>query len=148
MTAIDWSTIPAADLTTHKPPALLVQHVLELASDGQSGSTLIQGGAWDGLQLIEACAQSIACLMGAVGRRSAQQGTGDASPAGGMLVGLKGFDITQHAQHPGPDIVVTLSLTHQLGPMQLWTAKAQQGGSTLLQGELKVVRANPEEMAP
>jgi len=134
--------VPAAQLTAHQAPALLVERVAFLQSQGGVVALGAHQGL-DGLQLLEACAQAVAVLTGARMRR-----TGDGRAASGMLVGAKAFTVLRAAR-PGERVRVEATLTHELGPVQLHVVSAQGEdpdaatdgpGARLAHGELKVVR--------
>ena len=134
--------VPAGQLTAHQAPALLVERVAVLRSQGGVVALVAHHGL-DGLQLLEACAQAVAVLTGARMRR-----TGDGQAASGMLVGAKAFTVVRCAR-PGERVRVEATLTHELGPVQLHVVSAQGEdedtapggpGAALAHGELKVVR--------
>ena len=79
----DVFSLPAEQLTAHQPPALLVERALAITgNDGRVRLKPHQG--LDCLQLLEACAQAMAVLMG-LRMRGAEAG----ERASGMLVGAK-----------------------------------------------------------
>jgi 3-hydroxymyristoyl/3-hydroxydecanoyl-(acyl carrier protein) dehydratase len=133
-------TTPAAQLTAHQAPALLIARVKELLPEGGEVVAEAHQGL-DALQLLEACAQAVAVLTGARMRAS-----GDGQPASGMLVGAKSFQVARSAR-PGETVRIRSTMTHALGPLQLHqvVAYGEEVGTTagvceLAQGELKVVR--------
>jgi len=135
--------LPAAALTAHQAPALLVARVAALQPQGGAVELLGHQGL-DGLQLLEACAQAVAVLNGARMRLG-----GGGAAASGMLVGAKSFTVLRCAR-PGERVRVAATLTHELGALQLHAVSAQGEdqdaaagagpGATLAHGELKVVR--------
>ena len=143
--------VPAAELTAHQAPALLVERVATLQSDGGAVELSAHQGL-DGLQLLEACAQAVAVLTGA-----RMRSCGDGQAASGMLVGAKAFTVLRCAR-PGERVRVDATLTHELGPVQLHVVSARgedrdvvigdigdigvlgSPGAALAHGELKVVR--------
>jgi hypothetical protein len=128
----DAAKLPAEELTAHQPPALLVERVVALAAGGGTVRLKPHHGL-DALQLLEACAQAVAVLMGAKLR-----GAG-AGRAGGMLVGAKGFSVARAALE-GEAIEITARCAHELGPLQLHevAARSVDMDVELARGELKV----------
>jgi 3-hydroxymyristoyl/3-hydroxydecanoyl-(acyl carrier protein) dehydratase len=129
---MDILSIPAAQLTAHQAPALLIAKVAELRADGGEVVAERHQGL-DGWQLLEACAQAVAVLTGARMRTD-----GTAQSASGMLVGAKSFVVTRAAR-PGEELRIRATMTHELGPLQLHQVVAL-GDEQLAAGELKVVR--------
>lgn len=125
---------PAAELTAHQPPALLVDHVISTNADG--GQVAIAAGrGLDALHCCEAAAQAVAVITGA----QLREGEGGAR-AEGMLVGAKGLNC--HAPLAA-DCAATVhaTRTHSLGPVQLWQVRIVDAhGRELLDGELKVAQ--------
>jgi hypothetical protein len=127
--------LPAEQLTAHQPPALLVERALALhGNDGRVRLKPHQG--LDCLQLLEACAQAMAVLMGCRLR-----GSGDGARASGMLVGAKGMRLARPAL-AGEVVEIEASQTAELGPLQLYAVRAlaMPAGEELIAGELKVAR--------
>jgi hypothetical protein len=125
--------MPAEELTAHQPPALLVERVVAMRPGGGTVRLKAHQGL-DALQLLEACAQAVAVLMGA---RMRHEGTGQA--ASGMLVGAKEMRM-ERAAELGEVIEVDAMCVHELGPLQLHAVSARSlDRGVLLRGELKVV---------
>ena len=85
------SRFPAPSaLTLHRPPALLVDAVLECAATG-GRVRLLRGFADDPLALLEAAAQAAAVLAGAAGHAAG------AAPRPGALVAARAFTVVRGA---------------------------------------------------
>lgn len=126
--------LPAEQLTAHQPPALLVERALAISgNDGRVRLKPHQG--LDCLQLLEACAQAMAVLMGCRLR-----GVGG-ERASGMLVGAKAMRLARPAL-AGELVEVEARQTAELGPLQLYEVRAlaMPAGEELIAGELKVAR--------
>ncbi len=130
---MDALALPAEQLTAHQPPALLVERAL--ASAGADGRVRLKPhGGLDALQLVEAMAQALAVLMGVRMRR--ELGAGSAS---GMLVGAKEITVARPAR-AGEIVEIAATLSHELGPLQLWTVRALVGDDEIARGDLKTAR--------
>lgn len=131
--ADDITTLPAEALTAHQPPALLVERVVALAEGGGRVRLKPHQGL-DAFQLLEACAQAVAVLMGARMRRD-----GIGRSASGMLVGAKAFAAARGAL-AGEAIEVEARVAVELGPLQLHTVRARSVDMDveIASGELKV----------
>ncbi len=130
---MDVLALPAEQLTAHQPPALLVERAL--ASAGADGRVRLKPHAGlDALQLVEGMAQALAVLMGVRMRR--ELGAGSAS---GMLVGAKDI-VVARAARPGEIVEVAATMTHELGPLQLWAVRALVGDDEIARGDLKTAR--------
>lgn len=129
----DVLSLPAERLTAHQPPALLVERVVSLAEGGGRVRLKAHQGL-DAFQLLEACAQAVAVLMGARMRRD---GIGRA--ASGMLVGAKAFTTTRAAL-AGEAVEVDARVAVELGPLQLHAVSARSVDMDveIASGELKV----------
>lgn len=122
-----------SQLTSHQAPALLVDELLEAATDGSSArSRLINRDGLDLLQIIEGGAQTIAVLMGATMRA---RGGG---PAHGMLVGVKNARLAQDIG-AGRLVEVHLSLSYSLPPFSLFDARITVDGNEVAHFELKTM---------
>ena len=130
-----FSSLPAEQLTAHQPPALLVECALAVVGNGGRVRLKPHQGL-DCLQLLEACAQAMAVLMGCRLR-----GSGDGARASGMLVGAKGMRLIRSAV-AGETVEVEAHQTAELGPLQLYDVRAlaMPAGEVLIAGELKVAR--------
>lgn len=127
--------LPAEQLTAHQPPALLVERALAISgNDGRVRLKPHQG--LDCLQLLEACAQAMAVLMGL-----RMRGVGAAERASGMLVGAKAMRLARPAR-AGEVVEIEARQTAELGPLQLYDVRAvaMPTGEELISGELKVAR--------
>lgn len=132
---IDSLSLPAEKLTAHQPPALLVERALVTSgNDGRVRLKPHQG--LDCLQLLEACAQAMAVLMGL-----RMRGAGAGERASGMLVGAKAMRLVRPAR-AGEVVEVEARQTAELGPLQLYDVRAvaMPAGEELISGELKVAR--------
>ncbi len=130
---MDVLALPAEQLTAHQPPALLVERAL--ASTGSDGRVRLKAHAGlDALQLVEGMAQALAVLMGVRMRR--ESGAGAAS---GMLVGAKDIVVARPAR-AGETVEVVATMTHELGPLQLYVVRALVDGDEIARGELKTAR--------
>jgi hypothetical protein len=124
---------PPAQLTSHQPPALLVEALLHAAADGSAArARLINTHGLDLLQLIEGSAQTIAVLMGATVRA---QGGG---PAHGMLVGVAHARLDQDIP-AGHLVEAHVSLTYSLPPFSLFTARITVDERDVAQFELQTM---------
>ena len=131
----DVFSLPAEQLTAHQPPALLVERALAITgNDGRVRLKPHQG--LDCLQLLEACAQAMAVLMG-LRMRGAEAG----ERASGMLVGAKAMRLVRPAR-AGELVEIEARQTAELGPLQLYEVRAlvMPAGEELITGELKVAR--------
>lgn len=127
---------PPAQLTSHQPPALLVDALLHAAADGSAArARLINDHGLDLLQIIEGSAQTIAVLMGAT--LSAQGG----GPAQGMLVGVKNARL-DHDIPAGLIVEAHVSLTYSLPPFSLFTVRITVDGLEVADFELKTMSTN------
>jgi hypothetical protein len=132
----DITAIPAEQLTAHQPPALLVERLVAVAgSDGRVRLKPHQG--LEPLQLVEACAQALAVVMGA--RLRAEPGSAGGERASGMLVGAKALRVARRPR-PGETVEVEARQTMELGPLQLYAVRVLAGDEELAAGELKVAR--------
>lgn len=124
---------PPSELTSHQPPALLVDALLEAAADGSTArSRLLNVAGLDLLQLIEGCAQTVAVLMGATLR--AQGG----AAAKGMLVGVK--DARLDADIPADALVeVEVARQYQLPPFSIYLATVTSDRAVVATIELKTM---------
>ena len=128
--------LPAEQLTAHQPPALLVERALAISgNDGRVRLKPHQG--LDCLQLLEACAQAMAVLMGCRLRGGGSGG----ERASGMLVGAKTMRLVRPAR-AGEVVEIEARQTAELGPLQLYEVRAlaMPAGEELITGELKVAR--------
>ena len=131
-------SLPAEQLTAHQPPALLVERALAISgNDGRVRLNPHQG--LDCLQLLEACAQAMAVLMGCRLRGVA---SGGGERASGMLVGAKAMRLVRPAR-AGEVVEIEARQTAELGPLQLYEVRALAMPSCeeLITGELKVARS-------
>jgi hypothetical protein len=124
---------PAARLTLHQPPALLVAAV-EGIGPGPGRVGLLPHQGLDGWQLLEACAQAVAVLAGAA---NAQAPAGPAGPRGGRLVAAKDFVLSRPARS-GEQVVVEVRTGAQLGALALYAVRACAGEEELARGELTI----------
>jgi predicted hotdog family 3-hydroxylacyl-ACP dehydratase len=109
-----------------------VAEVLAVEVDGGSVRLDTHAGL-DLLQMTEACAQTVAVLLGA----ELRQHGGPA--ASGMLVGVKDMGCTRTVQ-PGEDVRCTARLAHALDPFRLYAVTITAAdGSVLLDGEIKTM---------
>jgi len=122
--------IPAASLTSHQAPALLVDVLLVTTADG--GRTRLRALPMDVLQLSEACAQSVAVVMGATLR--AQNG----GLASGMVVGLKDAVLLRPADPATPAEVVVARLL-DLPPFSIHAATAHDAQGVFFSAEVKTM---------
>lgn len=127
---------PPAQLTSHQPPALLVEALLYAADDGSvARARLINDHGLDLLQIIEGSAQTIAVLMGAT--LSAHGG----GPAQGMLVGVKNARL-DHDIPAGQIVEAHVSLTYSLPPFSLFTVRITVDDLDVAHFELKTMSTN------
>ncbi len=128
---------PPEQLTSHQPPALLVEAVLQVAADGSAArARLSNAHGLDLLQIIEGGAQTIAVLMGATLRT---QGGG---PAQGMLVGVKNARLDQDIR-AGHLVEAHVSLSYSLPPFSLFDARITVDGNEVAHFELQTMSGNP-----
>ncbi len=123
---------PAAQLTLHQPPALLVAAVAG-SGPGQGRVGLLPHQGLDAWQLLEASAQAVAVLAGA----RAHATGGAARPRGGRLVAAKDFVVSRPAR-TGEHVVVEVREGAHLGALALYAVRACAGEEELARGELTI----------
>ncbi len=122
------------ELTSHQPPALLVEELIAAESSGRAGRTRLRAAPLDLLQLIEGCAQSVAVLMGWYGR-----GAGAGGVARGMLVGVNDAELIGRTG-AGERLQVSLTRTYELPPFTIWHAEVTAGdGRPVMRSEIKTM---------
>jgi predicted hotdog family 3-hydroxylacyl-ACP dehydratase len=125
--------LPAEQLTAHQPPALLVERALHV--DGVHGRVRLKPHqGLDCLQMMEACAQAMAVIMGL---RMRGDGVGEA--ASGMLVGAKNITLLRPIA-AGENVEIHVTQSMELGPLHLYDVRAEIGGEVVMTGEIKAAR--------
>lgn len=128
------------ELTAHQPPALVVATLESASEDGSQALTTLCPELTDLYQLCEACAQSVAVLMGHHARQQAQSSS--MARAEGMLVGLKGAVLVrQPAAHE--TLQVSLNRLLEMPPFAVYAARISDGeGRTVMEAEIKTMTTN------
>ncbi len=122
---------PVEDLIPHRRPWLLVDRVIEVADKRvraekrlARGDFLDGEGAFPELLVVEALAQTCACLRGSLdGVHS------------GMLVQIAAVDFGERAR-AGDTIALTATEIARLGALHRFAAEATVGGKLIARGEL------------
>jgi hypothetical protein len=129
--------LPAEQLTAHQPPALLVERALQC--EGAHGRVRLKPhNGLDCLQMMEACAQAMAVIMGLRLR-----GNGVNEAASGMLVGAKNIRLLRPIV-AGEQVEIQVTHSMELGPLQLYEVRGEIGADIIMTGELKAVRTGGE----
>jgi 3-hydroxyacyl-[acyl-carrier-protein] dehydratase len=123
----------AIDLIPHRPPFLLVDRVIAVEDDRvdaeklvTAGDPLVGDGGLGGPLLMEACAQTAACLMGALGGGEGHLG---------YLVAAQGWKFLDFAR-PGEIARFSARRVSMLGALHRFEAVARVGERELASGTM------------
>jgi 3-hydroxymyristoyl/3-hydroxydecanoyl-(acyl carrier protein) dehydratase len=137
--------LPLDDLIPHRPPARLLERVLDATDEGAVAELTVREGPWTRAgklapeALVEALAQTAALYAGARARREGSEGR---LPRAGVLAAVSRFEFPRPAR-PGDRVRLEVRLQKALGELVAFEARARVGEGDVAQGELRVALVAP-----
>jgi 3-hydroxymyristoyl/3-hydroxydecanoyl-(acyl carrier protein) dehydratase len=118
---------PISDLIPHRPPWALVDRVVAIEGDSVTAEKLVTIEDFGGLLVLEACAQTAACLMG---HRNPER-TGHR----GYLVAARGWKFPAIAR-PGEIVTLTATKRSELGALHGFDGAARVADREIANGSM------------
>ena len=134
----DWNL---NQLVPHRPPALLLDRVLEVMENGMNVRAVLPVGEPSPFLFIEAAAQSVAAYQGIDQARKGEP------PKTGFLVAARDFKFCSPDVEPGP-VDIRVTLVKDLNPFYLFNARLQREGTLVAEGTITLFESPGGVNAP